>query len=71
VVRFWKNADAEIDCCDLALVRYNLDPFDDYTDEEIWSALEKSHIKAKVRIDSLKLCSVLCTNNLINLVMIW
>jgi len=28
--------------------RYNLDPFNSYTDEEIWSALEKCHMKQTV-----------------------
>jgi len=26
-------------------IRYNLDPFSQYTDEEIWTSLERSHIK--------------------------
>ena len=29
-------------------VRYNLDPFDLYTDEQLWSALEKAHLKEKI-----------------------
>ncbi|GAB6032451.1 Multidrug resistance-associated protein 9 [Chamberlinius hualienensis] len=29
-------------------VRWNLDPNNKYTDEEIWTALEKSHLKSKV-----------------------
>jgi len=28
--------------------RYNLDPFNSYTDEEIWSALGKCHMKQTV-----------------------
>ena len=28
--------------------RYNLDPFDTHTDEELWDALERSNLKAKV-----------------------
>lgn len=28
--------------------RYNLDPFNKYTDEEIWEALEKTYIKDSV-----------------------
>jgi len=31
-------------------VRYNLDPFSQYTDEEIWTALERSHIKNVVSV---------------------
>jgi len=29
-------------------VRYNLDPFQERSDEEIWSALEKCHIRETV-----------------------
>lgn len=29
--------------------RYNLDPFDSYSDEEIWAALEKTYMKGSVR----------------------
>lgn len=29
-------------------VRYNLDPFENHTDEELWSALERAHMKEKV-----------------------
>ena len=30
--------------------RYNLDPFDKYTDKEIWEALEKTYMKDSVRL---------------------
>ncbi|XP_070538464.1 ATP-binding cassette sub-family C member 5-like [Ptychodera flava] len=30
-------------------IRYNLDPFDQYSDEEIWKSLEKTHLKNMVR----------------------
>uniref|UniRef100_A0A668W4P3 ATP-binding cassette, sub-family C (CFTR/MRP), member 12 n=1 Tax=Oreochromis aureus TaxID=47969 RepID=A0A668W4P3_OREAU len=33
-------------------VRYNLDPFNKYTDEEIWAALEKSYMKDSVCVDT-------------------
>lgn len=29
-------------------MRFNLDPFDDFTDDRIWEALDKSHVKEKV-----------------------
>lgn len=29
--------------------RYNLDPFDNYSDEEIWEALKKTYMKESVR----------------------
>ncbi|XP_071170005.1 ATP-binding cassette sub-family C member 5-like isoform X1 [Mytilus edulis] len=29
-------------------LRYNLDPFDSYTDDDLWSSLEKAHIKKKI-----------------------
>uniref|UniRef100_A0AAX7VHZ3 ATP-binding cassette, sub-family C (CFTR/MRP), member 12 n=1 Tax=Astatotilapia calliptera TaxID=8154 RepID=A0AAX7VHZ3_ASTCA len=32
----------------IGTVRYNLDPFNNYTDEEIWAALEKTYIKDSV-----------------------
>ncbi|KAM6980550.1 ATP-binding cassette sub-family C member 12 [Aplochiton taeniatus] len=32
----------------IGTVRYNLDPFDHYTDEQIWAALEKTYIKDSV-----------------------
>uniref|UniRef100_A0A668VZB9 ATP-binding cassette, sub-family C (CFTR/MRP), member 12 n=1 Tax=Oreochromis aureus TaxID=47969 RepID=A0A668VZB9_OREAU len=32
-------------------VRYNLDPFNKYTDEEIWAALEKSYMKDSVCVE--------------------
>ena len=30
-------------------VRYNLDPFSSYSDAEIWTALERTHMKPSVR----------------------
>ena len=29
-------------------IRFNLDPFDKYTDHEVWNALEISHLKSFV-----------------------
>ena len=30
-------------------VRFNLDPFDQYTDNEVWTALERAHLAAQIR----------------------
>lgn len=40
-------------------IRYNLDPFDQYTDDEIWTALERTQLKSSVSISWLKLNSSL------------
>ncbi|PIK35517.1 putative multidrug resistance-associated protein 5, partial [Apostichopus japonicus] len=32
----------------IGTVRYNLDPFENHNDEELWSALERAHMKNKV-----------------------
>ena len=29
-------------------LRYNLDPFNQYTDSALWSALERAHLKEKI-----------------------
>ena len=29
-------------------VRYNIDPFDNHTDEEVWRAIEEANLKEKV-----------------------
>ena len=34
----------------IGTLRYNLDPFNHYSDEELWVALEKAHIKDFVSI---------------------
>lgn len=31
-------------------LRYNLDPFDRYSDEEIWEALEQAHLKEDILV---------------------
>jgi len=45
-------------------VRYNLDPFQERSDEEIWSALEKCHMTQTVRhhhvIHYLIVCMYMC-----------
>ncbi|XP_071507088.1 ATP-binding cassette sub-family C member 5-like [Diadema antillarum] len=32
----------------IGTVRYNLDPFDEHTDEELWQSLEKSYMKERI-----------------------
>merc|ERR1712156_261764 len=32
-------------------IRYNVDPFDAHTDEEVWRALERANLKKKVAMD--------------------
>lgn len=40
-------------------VRYNLDPMSNNTDEELWSALERAHLKDKIRREEMQLeCGV-------------
>lgn len=40
-------------------VRYNLDPFNNNTDEELWEALEKSHLSVKIKKEDKQLeCAV-------------
>ncbi|KAB7497030.1 Multidrug resistance-associated protein 5 [Armadillidium nasatum] len=38
-------------------IRYNLDPFDDHSDEAVWTALERAHLKTAVNKLTLKLQS--------------
>lgn len=35
--------------CVVTSYRYNLDPFNNYKDEELWLALEKTFMKATVK----------------------
>ncbi|XP_043243521.1 multidrug resistance-associated protein 5-like isoform X2 [Amphibalanus amphitrite] len=39
----------------LGTVRYNLDPFDHYSDAQVWQALERTHMKQKVAALELQL----------------
>ncbi|XP_064100115.1 ATP-binding cassette sub-family C member 5-like isoform X4 [Macrobrachium nipponense] len=39
----------------IGTVRYNLDPFDNHSDEKIWSALEQTHMKERISNLDLKL----------------
>lgn len=32
-------------------IRYNVDPFGEHTDDKIWEALDKAHLKEKVIIN--------------------
>ena len=34
----------------IGTIRYNLDPFDQHTDEKLWLALEKAYMKDAVRL---------------------
>lgn len=45
-------------------VRYNLDPFDDYTDNEVWEALERTQLKATVCKKDLVVTIHFCILNL-------
>ncbi|XP_046906915.1 ATP-binding cassette sub-family C member 12 [Hypomesus transpacificus] len=46
----------------IGTVRYNLDPFNNYSDEEIWSALEKTYIKDTIAALPKKLLSEVVEN---------
>ena len=35
--------------CNVSFYRYNLDPFNVYTDNELWSALSKCHVKHTIK----------------------
>uniref|UniRef100_T1ILX3 ABC transporter domain-containing protein n=1 Tax=Strigamia maritima TaxID=126957 RepID=T1ILX3_STRMM len=39
-------------------IRYNLDPFNEYTDEMLWNALEQSYLKEKISLESMQLEAV-------------
>ena len=39
----------------IGTLRYNLDPFGKYSDEELWLALEKAHVKDTVSFFSIHL----------------
>jgi ABC-type multidrug transport system ATPase subunit len=43
-------------------IRFNLDPFSNYTDEQLWAVLEKSYLKAKIISFPLKLHSLVTEN---------
>lgn len=43
-------------------IRYNLDPFDHHRDEDVWSALEKAHLKEKVAGENKQLSMVVDTD---------
>ena len=42
--------------------RYNLDPFDKYSDDELWTALERSHLKDTIGNLPLKLLAPVVEN---------
>ena len=45
-------------------IRYNLDPFNQYADDDIWVALERSHMKQAVRNSSKTLSLLKLMSNL-------
>lgn len=40
--------------CVITVYRYNLDPFNSYSDEELWLALEKTYMKDTVKTYSIR-----------------
>ena len=42
--------------------RYNLDPFEKFTDEELWTALERAHLKDAISNLPLKLLAPVIEN---------
>lgn len=46
----------EFQNCRLPSDRTNLDPWDQYSDSQIWEALEKTHIKEMVSDKTVKRC---------------
>ncbi|KAM9817342.1 ATP-binding cassette sub-family C member 12-like [Neosynchiropus ocellatus] len=46
----------------IGTVRYNLDPFNNYSDEEVWAALEKTYMKDSVSRLELKLLAPVMEN---------
>ena len=42
--------------------RYNLDPFDKYSDDELWTALERAHLKDTISNLPLKLLAPVVEN---------
>ncbi|GAB6032452.1 Multidrug resistance-associated protein 5 [Chamberlinius hualienensis] len=40
-------------------IRWNLDPFGEHTDEQMWDALEQSHLKTKIEMEANKLDTIL------------
>lgn len=41
--------------CHRSFVRYNLDPFKQHSDKELWKALEKAHLREMVGVHLLQL----------------
>lgn len=43
----WISLLATLFLC-IGTIRYNLDPFERYSDDQVWAALEKAHLKDKI-----------------------
>lgn len=49
-----RNGDFNVFVCMITVCRYNLDPFNNYKDEELWLALEKTYMKDTVKTHSIQ-----------------
>ena len=44
----YRNRNYEIICIFQGTIRYNLDPFEQYDDDVVWSVIEKAHLHEKI-----------------------
>jgi len=49
-----RNGGFNVFDCVITVCRYNLDPFNNYKDEELWLALEKTYMKDTVKTYSIQ-----------------